>query len=134
MSDDTPHQAIILHGNPVDGLVPIGPFRDAADANEWADGLRGEWWCMPLESPDDLSYARERRWNWGPGIGPGTRAPFVVMAGNPGNGLSAIGPFDDDLVADDLVALEWSERLGDDWWWMELLAPGSEIEEWPGRA
>ena len=51
MSIDAPHQVVILHGNPVDGHTLIGPFKDVVDANEWADGLDGEWWCMTLQAP-----------------------------------------------------------------------------------
>lgn len=46
---------IIVSGNPADGFDFFGPFTDASEANEWADGapvLQGEaWWCVKLRLP-----------------------------------------------------------------------------------
>lgn len=42
--------ALVLTGNPVDGLSFYGPFEDALAAGDWAEaGLSGhEWWIATL--------------------------------------------------------------------------------------
>lgn len=48
-------QAIIIYGNPVDGLSFIGPFdclSDAAAAGNIDPNIEGDWWISELEAPD----------------------------------------------------------------------------------
>ncbi|WP_028492722.1 hypothetical protein [Thioalkalivibrio sp. ALE19] len=42
---------IVITGNPVDGLVHIGPFGNGEEANDYADNLDDEWWVAKIEEP-----------------------------------------------------------------------------------
>lgn len=44
---------IILHGNPIDGLYPIGPFNDHEEALEYAENLPDQWNISELYDPLD---------------------------------------------------------------------------------
>ncbi|WP_019584158.1 hypothetical protein [Thioalkalivibrio sp. ALE16] len=44
--------AILIVGNPVDGLSHIGPFADTEAANEYGDGLDEDWWVVTLAAPE----------------------------------------------------------------------------------
>lgn len=60
-SSEPVDQAIVITGNPVDGLTFLGPFQDAATANEWADlmDVEPEWWVATLLAPLDDSEGQD---------------------------------------------------------------------------
>lgn len=49
------YPAVVIMGNPVDGLEFIGPFWTTVEANEYADFNSDdrEWWVAKLQRPDD---------------------------------------------------------------------------------
>lgn len=43
---------IIVTGNPVDGSEYVGPFPNAAEANEYAEGfIGGDYWIANIDTP-----------------------------------------------------------------------------------
>lgn len=46
--------AVVVSGNPFDGMTISGPFGDFDDASEWAERNTDEsWWTVNLENPLD---------------------------------------------------------------------------------
>ena len=43
---------IVSVGNPFDGLVVYGPFKNHTDALSWAEDCGGDWYIIPLENPE----------------------------------------------------------------------------------
>jgi hypothetical protein len=50
--------AVVMSGNPVDGVTLYGPFATVDDANEWADHQHkflSEWWIVTLRNPEEFN-------------------------------------------------------------------------------
>ena len=49
--------AVVVAGDPIDGILIYGPFPYIEDAIRWAEGHIGgagdDWWAVPLESIED---------------------------------------------------------------------------------
>src|SRR5262249_478957 len=54
---DDPH--VVLWGSLRTGYMAIGPFHGFDEADEWAGGLNGPTWIMPLESPSSSGEDHE---------------------------------------------------------------------------
>lgn len=46
---------ILVIGNPVDGIIFIGPFDDGEEAVEYAEvhHKNDEWWMAPIDTPKE---------------------------------------------------------------------------------
>lgn len=45
--------SVIAHGNPIDGIAIVGPFKTPIEAAEYGDKfLDADWWVTPLIAPE----------------------------------------------------------------------------------
>jgi hypothetical protein len=57
---DTP-KFVLLIGNPIDGLVAVGPFVNKQGAIDWGEHHHSEteWWATALIAPADIKAAEQ---------------------------------------------------------------------------
>lgn len=43
---------VVIYGDPIDGIVLIGPFETPDDATRYAEQtFKADWWIAPLQAP-----------------------------------------------------------------------------------